>query len=283
MMTSECVSLICAVLSLCSAILIGILQIRQNSRVNRLTLKRHDNTLYSEATKFILKYSSSGYDSEILLLPLCVMAYKYNPIYPYSREMYREFCILSEDLQELILKRCSVRISTGRCDKFFDRQIEILKLVIQMDYPGDFDIFYDNAKYFERALTHHGSKSKLEITCAVDKYQQADYDCQAWVGYKPSEMSYDSHITNLLAYEKLEHPIKRLVSELTSMGCPDASCEMLTSYLCCEVAKYVACYSCEADNNYIIDAGNVCDFSGKLTMEDFFLDALLNVYCYIGH
>ena len=39
--------------------------------------------IYSETTKFIQKYSSEGHDSEILLLPYCIAAYKYNLTYPY--------------------------------------------------------------------------------------------------------------------------------------------------------------------------------------------------------
>lgn len=285
---SDIIGMICSVLSLLAAILIGLWQIHQNSRVNKLTVrqskearKQYENMLYSEATKFILKYSSPDYDSEILLLPLCVMAYKYNPIYPYAREIYREFCILSEDLQALILKRCDVEIETGRCSEFFDHQVSILKAVIAKNYPGDMDIFYDGAKYFERALLHHGSIVRPEITCAVDKYQQESYDNPIWAGPKKPYMFYNSHITNLLAYEKSERPMFRLFGEATSLGVPSEDDEILTSYLCCEVAKYVACYS-YTEGDEILDTGSVCDFSGSWTMEDFFLDALCYVYCYCG-
>lgn len=289
MTPSEITSLICAILSLGAAVLIGVWQIRQNSRVNKLALKqaeaekaRYDNALYSEATRFILKYSSPDYESQILLLPMCVMAYKYNSIYPYRREIYREFCILSEELQNLILERCKLSLKTGRCKEFFDSQVEFLKSVIKENYPGDRDIFYEGAKYLERALIHHGQSGIPEIKCAIDKEQQAAYDNYMWMGPKPSEMNYKDHITNLLAYEKTKKPISRLFVEPTSIGCPDSADEILISYLCCEVAKYVACYSWK-DDNTALDIGLECDFSGTRTMEDLFLNALLYIYCYGGY
>ena len=52
---------------------------------------RRKELVYAEATRFIQKYSNNNYKSEILLLPFCVSAYKYNNTYPYRRELYREF------------------------------------------------------------------------------------------------------------------------------------------------------------------------------------------------
>lgn len=51
--------------------------------------------IYSEATRFIQKYSYK-----------C----KYNHVYPYRREVYREFCGLPEDVQDEIIKRLDLYI-----------------------------------------------------------------------------------------------------------------------------------------------------------------------------
>lgn len=279
MSISEIVSLVCAVLSLCAAILIGVWQIRQNSRINKIEKTRYDNVLYSEATKFILKYSSPDHDSQIFLLPLCVIAYKYNPIYPYSREMYREFCTLQEELQSLILERCELRLKTGRCKAFFDTQIELLESVIKKNYPDDINIFYDRAKYFERALTTYGAQEEPHIECTVDKYQQILYEGNAWPLQKPQRMEYHEHITNLLLYEKTEQPISKLFEEPTSMGCPNKDDELLTSYLCCIIAKY-ATYYLYRNKEEAIDINCMRNFSDTYTMEDLFLEALLCIYCY---
>lgn len=59
-------------------------------------LRRKEN-VFTEVTRFIQKYNQSGYESEILLLPYCVAAYKYNPTFPYHREIYRDFCSLTEE------------------------------------------------------------------------------------------------------------------------------------------------------------------------------------------
>ena len=278
----EMIVFMCPIVSLLSTILIGVWQILQNRRVNKLDMKRHDDMLYSEATKFILKYSAPEREREISLLPLCVIAYKYDPIYPYCREIYREFCILSEDLQAVILRRCNISLETGRCDNFFGAQITFLKSVIEINYPGDKDIFYERAKYFKNAVTVCGACERPNITCAVDSYLQAAYDDGTWIGEKSESMPYDEHITNLLAYEKTMQPISRLFVESTSMGTPNnTSNGTLISYLCCQVAKYATCYSCDCDRTPNIMS--IDGFSGICRMEDLFLEALLHIYCFGGH
>lgn len=80
-------SLIVAAVTFFATIVIGKKQIKQNSKMDDLSRKiderdekRRNDMIYAEATKFILKYSFPSQDAEIYLLPLCVMAYKYNPI-----------------------------------------------------------------------------------------------------------------------------------------------------------------------------------------------------------
>lgn len=107
-MSSECANIIIsvasafvAIVTLIATVVIGKIQIKQNCKMDkqnrRIDEQRRNATIYADATKFILKYSSPKYDTEIYLLPLCVIAYKYDSIYPYRREMYREFCSLTEE------------------------------------------------------------------------------------------------------------------------------------------------------------------------------------------
>ena len=125
-MSSECINLAVAIVTLIATVIIGIMQIKQNQKMDEPNQKidkrdeqRRNDMIDSDATKFILKYSSPEHDAEIYLLPLCIMAYKYNPIYPYRREMYREFCSLTEETQNCILKRQSIDIKSSKCDHFY--------------------------------------------------------------------------------------------------------------------------------------------------------------------
>lgn len=184
-MSSECISLavdivsaFVAIVTLIATVIIGIMQIKQNRKMDEQSQKiderdeqRRNDRIYSDATKFILKYSSPGHDAEIYLLPLCVMAYKYNPIYPYRREMYREFCSLTEETQNCILKRQNIDIkSSNKCDNFYVDMLDVLKSDIDKNYPNDRDLYYENGKYFERALLHHGNEEEINIKCDADKY-----------------------------------------------------------------------------------------------------------------
>lgn len=102
--------------------------------------------VYSQATQFIQKYSVGEQEAEIHLLPLCIAAY------PYRREIYREFCGLTEDIRDAILQRCGIDIPCTRSDNYY---VCCLR-----------DIFYDGGKYLD-----HGSEPVTDIRCAVDKWE----------------------------------------------------------------------------------------------------------------
>lgn len=98
--------LIVALISLTVAIALGICQVCQANRVeaferrlNDRDEKRYKDLVYSQATQFIQKYSVGEQEAEIHLLPLCIAAYKHNLVYPYRREIYREFCGLTGILE----------------------------------------------------------------------------------------------------------------------------------------------------------------------------------------
>ena len=101
---------ICAVMSLAAAIIIARVQFKQAEQQQKDEKERdlkeeriRNANIESEVTKFLQKYNSSGFDedcSELCLLPLCVMASKYNEIFPYRRKIYRDFCALAPDVQK---------------------------------------------------------------------------------------------------------------------------------------------------------------------------------------
>ena len=292
-MSSECaniiisvVSVFVAIMTLIATVVIGKMQIKQNCKMdkqdrknNKQDKQRQNAKIYADATRFILKYSSTKYDTEIHLLPLCAIAYKYNPIYPYRREMYREFCSLTEETQNCILKRQNIDVVSSKCNNFYDNMLNALRSDIEKNYPNDRDLYYDNGKYFEYALSHHGSKEVIDIKCNADEYYTDSLSAMLNSSDK-NVMDYEDHVTNLLAYKKNDKPIERLMLEKTSIGTPTDDGEFLISYLSCIVAKYASCYSHSYDDCKYENVGGIDDFQGTKYMEDLFLDALLNIYKY---
>ena len=280
---SDGVAILSAIISITVAIIIAIIQYRQSQLMQCLTErqdardeKRRSEYVYSEVTKFILKYSSAGRLSEIYFLPLCVIAYKYNPIYPYRREMYREFCSLTEEIQNEILKREHINIRSKKEKTFYQNLLKLLINMIELMYPEDKNIFYDDGKYFERALLNSGQREIPEITCKADKYY-SELECifKSIKKELPKQMNYADHITNLLSHEKNEKPIETLFCEETNLGFPDSDDEILISYLCCKIAEYVPTISRFKKQSESYDSEY---YEGKWYMEDLFLIALYNIY-----
>lgn len=276
-MNADIISLVVAIIALVSTIVIAIAQYKQSKKIDERDEKRRKELIYLDATRFILKYSASNHESDIYLLPLCIIAYKYNSIYPYNREIYREFCSLTEETQNHILERCKIDIPCFRADSFYEDMLKKLKNTIKVNYPNDRDLYYDGGKYFERALLHHGNVKVPEITCSADQYHKDSLKmvptCQ-----NEDSMDYKFHILNLLAYEKDKAPIAHLMHENTSMGVPTESDEILISYLSCIIAKYTSIYS--YNKQKFENIGYVDDYQGSLYMEDLFLDALFNIYVF---
>ncbi len=279
MTVSEIIQVVCAIASLIVAFLFFIAEKRQNNRIEKRDDLHYKQDVEAQARAFVLKYScaQNEYQGDIYLLPLCVMAKAYKPLYPYSRLIYQEFNRMSTDVQEQILRLEKININVPSSDNFYDFAIVKLKEIIRSMYPNDKDIFYENGKYLERALINHGNKNVPDIFCESDAYNNK---ASAVIGQKPYNMSFRSHITNLLAYEKDKCPIKRLCSTETNLGKPDLDDEIIMSYLCCIIAEYVPTYTESAVNYYDKSDGNVDDYCGNLRMEDLFLKALLSIAMY---
>ena len=285
----EYASLIISVASVIVAVAIGGGQIylarkmdKFEQKQNERDEKRRKDELFASVTAFIQKYSKDGYQSDIYLLPLCVVAYKYNPSYPYRREIYREFCSFTEDMQNLILQRCEINLQSARQEDYYDIQLKKYKKVEARYCPDDKDIFYDNGKYFERALTEHGTEPVPSLRCLKDRTQKETEEnpvIKSLTKDKSPAMNFKDHITNELAYYPNEKPLQSLFLEQTDKGSAADGLEIIASYLCCMVAKYVSIYS-HKDANKKEDIGCPEDFQGKEYMEDLFLDALYTMENY---
>lgn len=278
--------IIFSIINLAIAIIIGGGQIYIAKNVKDFETKqdnrdeqRRNEQIYADATKFIQKYNRNGYESEIYLIPLCVVAYKYNPIYPYRREIYREFCSLTEDVQNEILKRLDIDLVSYKYDNYFSDMLNRVTKTIETYYHYNAqEYYYDNGKYFERALTNHGAKEipdslRCELDDKAKKALSSPMGAFASTLYKDGMMNFQDHLKNLLAYHKNE---KSLASLSGYFQCSD---ETTASYICCLIAKYSAIYNqIETDDK---NFGYDCDYSGNRYMEDLFLDTLNTVEHYI--
>lgn len=270
------VELIVSVVTLIITVIISLKQLRLEEDMNEFTKDQDKrdrefrrDLVNAEAIAFIQKYNQEGYNSEIYLLPLCVIAYKYDPTYPYRRAMYRDFCSRTETVRKEILARRNMYYDCSE-DKLFRKKIldsedeSLSKIMLDLVYEnwhviwgGDkhkyFDYFYKNCKYFTPALTEYGS-----VLRPIDNFE------------------FENEVTDLLSESNnkgIESRRKALDEYFGWAPSIDAA------YLCCLVAKYTACYYGEYDDNDK-SVNLVSDYSGDLYMEDLFLDALFYVCLY---
>lgn len=267
------------------AFIVGICQIylakkmkdfetRQDTRDE---LRRQDE-IYAKATYFIQKYSKNNQESEILLLSFCVSAYKYNPTFPYHRKIYREFCFLTEEVQNEILKRQEINLLSAKCKDFYSDILRIILKNNKICYPNDSDerLFHDDAKYLHRAILSHGSELIPDyLRCPIDADGTLARQSSSINAMKASvnDMPFEEHITNLLDYHNNETPLSALLPYFQSNS------ETIASYICCLIAKHTAIYN-GIPNKTNESHEYPYDYIGQLYMEDLFLDVLYSVENY---
>lgn len=267
------------------AFIVGICQIYLTKKMKdfetrqdtRDELRRQDE-IYAKATYFIQKYSKNNQESEILLLSFCVSAYKYNPTFPYHRKIYREFCFLTEEVQNEILKRQEINLLSAKCKDFYSDILRIILKNNKICYPNDSDerLFHDDAKYLHRAILSHGSELIPDyLRCPIDADGTLARQSSSINAMKASvnDMPFEEHITNLLDYHNNETPLSALLPYFQSNS------ETIASYICCLIAKHTAIYN-GIPNKTNESHEYPYDYIGQLYMEDLFLDVLYSVENY---
>ena len=150
---SDWISIICAGVSLVVTIIIACLQFWQSSRINKFERRqderdeqRHAESVKAQAVSFISKhYSNRG------LIPLCAIAAMHNDLFYYSREMYREFCCMTLEVQNRILEYCELDLRVKEVDGLFEKCIKEMEKVFHAFFPNDDSPFYEGAKYVLRS------------------------------------------------------------------------------------------------------------------------------------
>lgn len=284
MSCSDCISIICASVSLVVTIVIAVLQIRQSSNMNKFERRqderdeqRHAESVRAQAVSFISRfYSDRG------LIPLCAIAAMYNDLFYYSREMYREFCCMTREVQNCILKYCNLDLRVREINGLFGKCINALENVLYEKFPDDESPFYDGGKYVLRSLEYYGSEL---IPVKGINYCRTDPDGKVTKFYfSESNMSfsYEQCIKDVLGRafdgEGTQQPLSRLEHMYDFCQVNDIeACQFATV-----LAEQIAIYCSRGSNSDKYYGFPGCYAEETIdTMEDLFLRSLFYMYVYL--
>ena len=275
---NEWAELICAVISLLVTAIIGMKQYCQSKRMEEFERRqderderRHAEGNKAQAVDFISRhYSDRG------LIPLCAVAAMHNDLFYYSREMYRSFCCLTPEVQNLILDYCNLDLRVRKENDLFNRCIAAIENALRDRFPKDEPAFYDNGKYVLRSLNRYaGEKIPAVRIGHLPKCLDA---------FRPISDSrtpeYDLFIIEVLsrAFESQDASLTP-ISCLEKAYCFESSSEIEACRFASTVAFYAATYG-SGDEVNDRDYGCPGGFDGERieTMEDLFLLAVFQIY-----
>lgn len=281
MSCSDWISIICAGVSLIVTIIIAILQFWQSSRMNKFERRqderdeqRHAESVKAQAVSFISKnYSNRG------LIPLCAIAAMHNDLFYYSREMYREFCCLTHEVQNRILEYCRLDLHVKEEKRLFYRCISQVENVLRKHFPDDASPFYDGGKYVLRSLESYGGE---QIPVERINYRPAYMDSEfgkifssGFDGTSPYERCITDVLDIAFNGEGAQQPIAYLEQMYGFRGVSEIeACQFATV-----LAEYIAIYGGKDDNSDK-DYGSPGGYAGETidTMEDLFLLSVFEMY-----
>lgn len=275
---NELAELICAFISLLVTGIIGKKQYCQSKRMEEFERRqderderRHAEGNRTKAVEFI-----SRYYSDRGLIPLCAVAAMHNDLFYYSREMYRSFCCLTPEVQNLILEYCNLDLRVRKENDLFNRCIAAVENALRDRFPKDEPAFYDDGKYVLRSLDRYAGE---KIPAVRIGHLPKCLDAFHPISYSRTP-EYDFFIIEVLsrAFESQD-------ASLTPISCLEkayyfeSSPEIEACRFASTVAFYAATYgSGEEANNR--DYGCPGGFDGERieTMEDLFLLAVFQIY-----
>lgn len=275
---NELAELACAFISLLVTAIIGMKQYCQSKRMEEFERRqderderRHAEGNKAQAVEFISRhYSDRG------LIPLCAVAAMHNDLFYYSREMYRSFCCLTPEVQNLILEYCNLDLRVRKENDLFNRCIAAVEAALHDRFPEDESVLYDDGKYVLRSLERYAGERlpaprvDLLPECLDSSFLPPD-SCTP---------GYDYLIRKALseAFESRGEgcaPISYLKIKYQFQSSSDIkACRFATT-----VAFYAATYGSGNESNDR-DYGCPGGFDGERieTMEDLFLLAVFQIY-----
>lgn len=280
MTCSDWINIICSLASLVATIVIAVLQLWQSGRMEKFEHRqderderRHAEGVKSQAVTFISKYYADRG-----LIPLCAIAAIHNDLYHYSREMYREFCCMTPEVQNRVLEYRGLDLRVKEETGLFGRCIKAVEEVLHTRFPGDESPFYDGGKYVLRSLEYYGEE---KIPVERINYRPSNMTDQLAANFDGAP-SYESCITDDLSEsfrgDGSEHPVSVLEREYGfSEASEKEACQFATV-----LAKYIAIYGSD-DNDSDKEYGAPGGYAGETidTMEDLFLLAIFEIYIHL--
>lgn len=216
---------------------------------------RPDITLFVNGLPLVFSFISKYYKDRGLI-PLCAIATMYNDLFYYNREMYREFCCCTKEVQNRILEYCGLDLRVSEYS-IYEKCLVAIESVLNKRFPDDKSVFYDGGKYFTRSLEYYAAKP-----------------------IPHQEFEYQNHITDVLANafnsnDKKATPIQQLSVEYNFESCEGIeTCQLVTV-----IAEFSAIYG-NKNKNIDKSYGSPGGYDGEVieTMEDLFLLALFEIY-----
>lgn len=234
--------------------------------INQREERRHANWVDAEVCAFLQKHSAERW-----LMPLCFAASAFDKTWPYRRELYRDFCCLTNEVQRALFERegISLRVGEWDCDKsLFSSCVDALEELSARSFPDDrSSVLYDNGKYLRRCLGY--GKARVDVV--------ARDACSA----QSLGRLYEQRIVDVLS-EALDgkggccrKPISLLMKEYSFAESDEIQACLFVAELCMYLA-ILGTSSEESEHEY----GSLDDYfaSGDCTMEDLFLRVLFEVY-----
>lgn len=234
--------------------------------INQREERRHANWVDAEVCAFLQKHSAERW-----LMPLCFAAFAFDKTRPYHRELYRDFCCLTNEVQCALFERegISLRVGEWNRDKsLFSSCVDALKELSAHSFPDDrSSVLYDNGKYLRRVLSY--SEARVDVVARGARSAQH-------LG-----RLYEQRIVDVLsdAFNDMgdycHEPISLLMKEYSFAGSSEIEACLFVAELCMYLAT-LGTSSEGSEDEY----GSLDDYfaSGDCTMEDLFLRVLFEVY-----
>lgn len=278
MKCNEWAELICAFISLLVTAIIGMKQYCQSKRMEEFEHRQdeRDERRHTEGNKAQAVEFVSRYYTDRGLIPLCAVAAMHNDLFYYSREIYRNFCCLVPEVQNLILKYCNLDLRVREEDDLFVRCIAALEAALRERFPEDETFLYDDGKYVLRSLERYAG----ERLPAPPVHLLPECLDSSFLSPDSCTLEYDYLIRKVLS-EAFESrgasfaPISYLKNEYQF----ESSSEIEACRFATTVAFYAATYG-SGDEANDRDYGCPGSFDGERieTMEDLFLLAVFQMY-----
>lgn len=269
---------ICSVFSLAATIVIAFIQIYQSKRMEVFERRQdeRDERRHAEGNKARAIEFISNHYADRGLIPLCAVAAMHNDLFHYSCKMYWEFCCLVPEVQNLILKYCSLDLRVRGEEDLFVRCIAAVEAVLRDRFPEDESVLYDDGKYVLRSLERYAGERLPEprvdfLPECLDSSLLPPDSCT---------LEYDYLIRKVLseAFESRDAsftPISYLKNEYQFESSPEIeACRFAST-----VAFYAATYgSGDEANNMAYGCPGGFDGERIETMEGLFLLTVFQIY-----